>query len=70
MTASDINSGESKLLNELKLRRARVIAKRDEPAMDDFDAGIRAAACEEISFLDKILNQYGRAEERENTSST
>lgn len=65
-----MNPQVNDIVSQLRQRRALLIKTRGEPVMDDFDSGFRAAAWEEISFLDKILNQYGSTEEREDTSST
>lgn len=61
-------------LNQLPLKLQTRLAQLHnivaEPVMDDFDAGKRAEAFEEIAFLEEVLRTYGKSEEgKGNTSS-
>lgn len=60
----------SQLQLKLQTRLAQLHNLVAEPVMDDFDAGKRAEAFEEIAFLEEILRTYGQSEKGEgNTNS-
>ena len=55
---------------KLQTRLAQLHNLVAEPVMDDFDSGKRAAAFEEIAFLEETLRLYGKSEEgKGNTGS-
>jgi hypothetical protein len=53
---------------KLTARLAHLETLTGEPVMDDFDCGIRSGRYEELTFLEKVLKEYGEPKERKGNS--
>lgn len=56
------------LIFKLVSRLSHLRQRLSEIVMDDYDAGLREAACGEIKFLEGLIKEYGESEERTSDS--
>jgi hypothetical protein len=54
---------DKKLQLKLTARLAHLEKIKDEPVMEDFDAGLRTARYEEYVFIKEVLKEYGESNE-------